>query len=272
MTSLHVNAEPMRAPHGYMGRRRWGGLALGIMLLAALPLPAAFAAPALPFRTAVNLGQAGNYAILSKAGISTTGTTAIRGNIGVSPIASTAITGFGLIMDATQTFSRSSLVAGRVFAANYASPTPARLTTAIANMQTAYTNAAGQLNPRATELGGGNIGGRVLPHGLYKWSSNVIIPTDVVLNGTADAVWIFQIAGTLNISAGKKVLLKGGALDKNIFWQVAGRTTLQTTSVMRGNILGKTAIVMRTGATLHGRALAQTAVTLDANTVRRPAF
>jgi hypothetical protein len=144
------------------------------------------------------------------------------------------------------------------------------LTTAVGNMQTAYTDAAGRKNPRATELGGGNIGGRVLLPGLYKWSTGVIIPADVTLSGSENAVWIFQIAGTLKISSGKKVILSGGARPKNIFWQVAGKTTLGTTAVFNGNILCKTAIVLKTGARLNGRALAQTAVTLDANAVRRP--
>ncbi len=265
MTALPVIAHHSTAP------RILAGLILGAAMIALAPAVSAETIR-LPIRNAVSLGLAGNFAILSKAGISTTGVTAIAGNIGVSPIASTAITGFGLTMDSSGQFSKSIKVTAKVFAANYASPTPARLTTAIGNMQTAYNDAAGRLNPREIELGGGNIGGRTLQHGLYKWSSGVTIPTDVTLNGSKDAVWIFQIAGTLNIAAGKKVLLKGGALDKNIFWQVAGRTTLQTTSVMHGNILGKTAIIMRTGAKLYGRALAQTAVTLDANTVKRPAF
>ena len=55
----------------------------------------------------VNLGTAGNFAILAKTGISTTGTTSIVGNIGVSPIAATAITGFGLILDRSGQFSKN---------------------------------------------------------------------------------------------------------------------------------------------------------------------
>ncbi|MBU2444675.1 MAG: T9SS type A sorting domain-containing protein [Bacteroidetes bacterium] len=39
---------------------------------------------------------------------------------------------------------------------------------------------------------------------------------------------------------------------------------------MKGIILCQTLIEMQTGATLNGRALAQSAVTLDANTVTRP--
>jgi hypothetical protein len=216
----------------------------------------------------VNLGTAGNFVLLSKSGISTTGTTSVRGNIGVSPIAATAITGFGLIMDRKNTFSTSSLVTGKAYAANYAPPTPTMLTTAVGDMQTAYTDAAGRTLPNYTELGAGNIGGLTLKPGLYKWSSAVTIPTNVTLSGSSTDVWIFQIAQTLGISSGKEVILIGGALAKNIFWQVGGQTTLGTTSKFNGIILGKTAIVMQTGAQLNGKALAQTAVTLDANTVQ----
>jgi hypothetical protein len=216
--------------------------------------------------TAVNLGTAANYIILTKTGVSTTGATHVQGNIGVSPIASTAITGFGLKQTAPN-YSTSSLVTGRIYAPNYAAPTPAQLTTAIGNMQTAYNNAAGRKNPNKIELGAGNIGGLTIKPGLYKWSSNVKIPSNVTLSGSNTGIWIFQVAGTLNVASGKHVILAGGALDKNIYWQVAGATTLGTTAVLRGTVLDKTAIVLKTGAKLYGRALAQTAVTLDANVV-----
>ena len=218
----------------------------------------------------VNLGTAGNFAILSQSGISTTGTTSIEGNIGVSPIAATAITGFGLIMDPSGQFSTSTLVNGKVYAADYAPPTPVNMGTAIGDMQTAYTDAAGRTLPDHTELGAGNIGGMTLAPGLYKWSSGVTIPTDVTLSGNSSAIWIFQVAGTLGISPATHVILAGGARANNIYWQVAGQTTLGTTSVFNGNILDQTAIVINTGATLNGRALAQTAVTLDANPITIP--
>ena len=136
-------------------------------------------------------------------------------------------------------------------------------------MQTAYTDAAGR-PAGVTELGAGNIGGLTLAPGVYKWSSGVSIPTNVTLRGGENDVWIFQIAGTLKISSGKMVILRSGAQAKNIFWQVAGATTLGTYSTFNGNILDKTNIAVQTGATLNGRALAQTAVTLDANTVTTP--
>lgn len=244
-------------------RRRWGSLAAYLALFAMTSV--ASAETMLP---PVPLGHAGNYTLLSKAGISTTGNTAILGPIGVSPIASTAITGFGLILDSAGRFSLSSQVLGKVYAASYAAPTPANLSTAIGDMQIAYSNAAARKNPNFINLGSGNIGGRVLQAGLYKFSTNLTIPTDVTLSGSKTAVWIFQIAGTMNVANGKKVILVGGALPKNIFWQVAGATVLGTTSQVSGNILGKTSIAMRTGARLNGRALAQTAVTLDANAIR----
>ena len=231
------------------------------------PVPEARAAgPA-----AVNLGTAGYFAILAKSGISTTGTTHVTGDIGVSPITATGMTGFGLTMDSSNTFATSSLVNGKAYAADYTPPTPATMTTAVSDMETAYTAAAGVTAPApVVELGAGNIGGMTLAPGVYKWSTGVTIPTDVTLAGGSDDVWIFQIAQTLDLSNGIHVNLSGGAQASNIFWQVAGQTTLGTTSVFNGNILDLKAIVLNTGATLNGRALAQTAVTLDAATVSTP--
>jgi Ice-binding-like len=221
----------------------------------------------------VNLGTAGNFVILAKSAISTTGTTSITGDIGVSPAAASFITGFGLTMDASQDpvsqFSTSSLVTGKVYATDYTPPTPAKMTTAVSDMETAYTDAAG-LASNVTELGAGNIGGMTLAPGVYKWSTGLTIPTDVTLSGSSTDVWIFQIAGTLSIASGKQVILSGGAQAKNIFWIVAGQTTLGTTSDFKGNILDQTAIVLNTGAKLNGRALAQTAVTLQSNIVTLP--
>ena len=216
----------------------------------------------------INLRSAGNFTVLSQAGISTTGITKVVGNIGVSPIAATGMTGFTLKMDRSGNFSRSSRVSGKIYAADYKAPTSNQLTIAIGDMQTAYNDAAGRLNPMVTELGTGNIGGLTLTPGLYKWTTPVTIPKDVILSGGKNDVWVFQIAGTLDIAPNVKVILKGGAQEKNIFWQVAGNVSLDTKSVFSGNILGKTAIVLKTGATLNGKALAQTAVTLDANKIK----
>jgi hypothetical protein len=221
----------------------------------------------------VNLGTAGNYAVLAKSGISTTGATAVTGNIGVSPIDHTAITGFSETMDVSNIFSTSAMVVGggKIYAADYTAPTPTNLTTAVSNMEAAYTDAAGRSLPDHTELGAGNISSMTLTPGLYKWGTSVSIDnTGVTLSGGANDVWIFQVGQDLTVANTAIVTLSGGAQAKNIFWQVAGQATLGTTSNFKGIILSQTAIVLNTGATLTGRALSQTAVTLDANAVTQP--
>lgn len=224
----------------------------------------------------VNLGAAGNYAILSQAGITNVAPSAVTGNMGVSPIAATAITGFSLTQDASNTFSTSPQVTGRVYAADYASPTPSRLITAVGDMQQAFTDAAGR-SADVTELGAGNIGGLTLPPGVYKWSTSVLIPTSVTLRGLATDVWIFQIAQDLTLSNSASVILRSalplgrlGPQARNVFWQVSGGVTLGSSAHLEGIVLGKTAITLGSTASVKGRLLSQTAVTLINNTVVRP--
>ena len=226
---------------------------------------------AIPGGVPVDLGTAKNYAILAESGISTVPPAAVTGNLGVSPAAATFITGFSLIADSTNVFSTSPQVTGKVYAADYTVPTPSALTTAVADMQLAYTNAAGRA-AGVTELGAGNIGGMNLTPGVYKWGTGLLIPTDLALTGTATDVWIFQVAQNLTMSSGTKILLAGGAQPKNIFWQVAGLVDLGTTAHFEGVILTQTSITLRTGASINGRLLAQTAVNLDSSSVVAPAL
>ena len=223
-------------------------------------------------RTApVNLGTAGDYAILSKTGISTVPNSVITGNIGVSPIDSTAITGFSLTIDATNEFSRSTQVTGKAFAADYASPTPSKLTTSISNMETAYTDAAGRA-VNYTELYTGDLSGQTLTAGVYKWGTGVLINSDVYLNGGANDVFIFQIAKGITQASNTKIILTGGAQAKNIFWQSAQTVEIGTGAHFEGIILGKTNISMGANASINGRLLAQTAVTLIKSTVVAPSM
>jgi hypothetical protein len=138
-------------------------------------------------------------------------------------------------------------------------------------MEAAYTDAAGRPTPNFTELGSGDISGRTLVPGLYRWSSGVSMTTDVHLNGGPNDVWIFQIAGGIAQASSAHILLDGGALPKNIFWQTVGPVTLDTSAHMEGIVLSQTAITLATGATINGRLLTQTAVTLGANTLTQPA-
>jgi hypothetical protein len=216
----------------------------------------------------VNLGMAGNYAILAKTAINNIPNSAITGDLGLSPAATSFITGFALT-NATG-FATSPQVTGKVYAADMASPTSSNLTTAVENMITAYNDAAGRPTPDFSELGTGNIGGQTLAAGLYKWTSTVTIPSDLTISGTADDVWIFQISGDLTMSSAVNITLSGGAKAKNIFWQVAGEVVIGTTSHFEGTILSMTGITLQTGASMNGIALAQTAVILDQNTVVKP--
>jgi len=218
----------------------------------------------------VNLGTAGSYAILAKSGISNVPTSAITGNLGISPAAATYITGLSLTADSTNVFSISPQVTGKVYAADYAVPSPSNLTTAIGDMQLAFTDAAGRA-PKVTELGAGNIGGMTLAPGVYKWGTGLLIPTSVTLTGSATDVWIFQIAQNLTVSGAANVVLSGGAVPKYVFWQVAGLANIGTTAHFEGVILSQTSIALATGASINGRLLAQTAVTIGGSTVVQPA-
>ena len=217
----------------------------------------------------VNLGTAGNYAILSKAGISTVPPSVITGDIGVSPAAATYITGFSLTADATNVFSTSPQITGKAYASNYASTTPSNLTTAISNMEIAYVDAA-ERTANYIELYTGDISGQTLTPGVYKWGTGVLITSDVTLHGGPNDVWIFQIAKGITQANGTRITLTGGAQAKNIFWQSAETVSIGTGAHFEGNILAMTKITSGTNSSIHGRLLAQTAVTLDATTVVVP--
>jgi hypothetical protein len=212
---------------------------------------------------AINLGAAGAYEILSESGISDTSGSSITGSMAVSPIAHTAITGFVLTLDGSGEFSTAPNVTGDIYAADYSAPTPANLTSAVGAMGTAYTDGAGRSDPNFTNLASGNLGGLTLTPGLYTWSTGVTIPTNCTISGGPNDVFIFQIAGTLGISAAKSIILSGGVVPSNIFWVVAGAVTIGANAVFEGVILGQTNIAVQTMAAVHGALYAQTAVTLD---------
>ena len=211
-------------------------------------------------QAAVNLQSTAGFVILAGSLVSNIQTSAITGDVGLSPAARSFITGFGL-----------TEVTGTIYAADdiFPADVPAMLTAAKGDLTTAYNDAAGRISTDIVILAG-NLGGLTLTPGLYKWSSVVSIPSNVTLAGGANDVWIFQIAQGLTVGNGAIVTLSGGAQAKNIFWQVAGQTTLGTTSNFKGIVLCQTAIVLNSGAVINGRALAQTAVTLIANTITAP--
>jgi hypothetical protein len=219
--------------------------------------------------TLIDIGTAGNYAILTKTGVTCVPPSAITGDIGVSPIAVTSITGFSLTADSTNKFSISGQVTGKVYAASHAAPTPSILTTAISNMEIAYTAAAGR-TPDYIEMYTGDISGKTLQPGVYKWGTGVLITSDVTLNGGVNDVFIFQIAKGITQSDGTKIILTGGALAKNIFWQASEAVSIGTGAHFEGILLAKTSVAIGANASINGRLLAQNQVALIKDTVVAP--
>jgi len=211
----------------------------------------------------VNLGTAGNFVILAQSAVTDVPTSAVTGDVGLSPA-----TGAGIGLTCAE-------VTGVVYSVDAAGPLPCvitdptRLTTAVGDKGTAYTDAQGRAADY-TELGAGNIGGLNLGPATYKWGTGVLIPTNVTLTGGANDVWIFQIAQGLTMSPGAQIILAGGALPQNIFWATFAAADLDTTTVFKGVILSQTSIAVKTGASVDGRLLAGTAVSLDQNRVTKP--
>ncbi len=262
-------------------------LAVSLLFCLTVPASALAAGPA-----TVNLLTAGNFVILTKTGVTNTGshTSFVTGNVGSSPITAAAMDNIfcseisGVIYGVDAAYTGSG--ATTCFAGNPGVPAvvppdanKTLVDIAVLDMGTAYTNAEGRTLPDGINLGtAGEIGGLTFAPGLWKWNTGVTISSNVTLSGSASDVWIFQIAGDLDIAAGGsvpagiKVLLAGGAQASNVFWQVGGVTgaTLGTYSTFNGTILTAKQVRIRTGAVLNGRALAQTQVTLDANPVTIP--
>jgi hypothetical protein len=224
---------------------------------------------------AVSLGMAGNFTIFADTGISNATTpAAITGNMGVGPgVTSTAITGFALTLPAASAYSTSAQVSGKVYAFDYAAPSPTNMTTSSNDMIAAYTDAAGRVLPDFLNLKTGNLAGLTLYPGLYRWGTAVTLPvgTSVTLSGGPNDTWIFQISGSLTTGAGTHVFLSGGAVAQNVVWQVAGTSvSLGANATFAGVVLAKDAINFGSHASINGRLLAQTAVNLNANNVTQP--
>jgi hypothetical protein len=230
---------------------------------------------------AVDLGDAEDYVILAKSGITNVPTSAITGNIGVSPIAAAAMTGFDLIMDSSDLYSLSTQIDGEAHASDYHEDTGTALTSAIENMMTAYNDAAGRPNEDGdrTNIGGGYLGGdsggesNPLTPGVYTFGTDVHIDTTLYF-GTdetlASDVFIIQMTGNLMQAANVDVILNGGVLAKNIFWQVAGHVEVGKGAHIEGVLLCGTKVDFLNGSSISGRVLAQTACNLGKATITSP--
>ncbi|KAJ7200650.1 hypothetical protein B0H12DRAFT_1036720 [Mycena haematopus] len=213
-------------------------------------------------------GNRGNFAILAKTGVSTVPNSIVTGDVGVSPVTVAALTGFSLVEDVTLQFWTSTQVDGRLMGATDASPTPALLTLAVLDMQTAFTDAMNRPGPDFVEFQAGLIGGSILVPGLYKWTTGVTITTGITIAGGPADTWIFQISGTLDQAANVQITLIGGALPQNILWAVTGAVTIGANTIFEGSVLAATTVVIGTNAIDNGCIYAQTAVTLQMATIQ----
>ena len=240
----------------------------------------ATAAAATP-TTRVDLGSAEDFAIIAKTGITAVPQSPITGDVGVSPISGRSMTGFDLKMHSSNTYATSDQIDGKAYAADYTSPTPKKMIQAISDMETAYTDAAGRpVDAANKDIKAGLISGTTFTAGVYKWGTDVMFSSDITIEGTSSDIFIFQTTGNVVAGSGARVMLKNTGLTgdaivdgpkaSNIFWQVAGQIDAGTTSHLEGVLLVKTTAVFKTGSSLNGRVLAQTACTLDKATITQP--
>lgn len=254
-SSVAVRGGRRRVHGRFVGRRSlpmaFGPLA--VLLVTGLLASSAGAAE-------VPLGTAGSFAVLAGSTVTNTGPSLISGDLGVSP--GSAVTGF----------PPGTLTAGTMHAGD------AVALQAQSDLTIAYDDAFGRTGGAAISAPLG--GGETLVAGVYTSAADIAVGGDLTLDGGGDpnSVFVFQAkTGTLITAAGTtsgipntRVLLRNGAQACNVFWQVGSSATIQTATQFAGNILALTAISMKTGATLHGRALARNAaVTLDNNRITR---
>jgi hypothetical protein len=215
----------------------------------------------------VEIGTAGNYAVLAKDSITTKATSTVTGNIAVS-VDSDSVIGFGLTLDSLGQFSTASQVTGKVFAKDYTGPVPAELTYAFFQMNEAYLDAEGRppYDDAMINTNGGAIGGLILTPGVYTFTiitKGITIDADVTFQGGPDDIFIIRTNGPLTMAPATEVILTGGVQAKNIFWQVAGDVTVGRDAEMQGVLLAGSDVLFEGGSTLEGRIMSQKGVTLQ---------
>ncbi len=216
----------------------------------------------------VYLGSAADYVILSKTGVSSTDVTSMVRNIGVATIASPALTRFGLILSPTGTYSTSSLVNGRVYAANSArTPVQDDLSGGACNGNRIHRRATTSPDRRAV---------RRRSHGadaLLRKPEQVGDPASRSCRrrGAPPAarpyVCLDQIAQNLTVESGGIVTLAGGANPANIFSSAArdepGIDGANVAVLARQHSQDR--LRSAPGRSMLGRTLAHAAPALDAN-------
>jgi len=191
------------------------------------------------------LGTASTYGILAGSTVTCVTGGTINADVGVSPGSTT--TGFPpcVITGSTQLATAAAAQAQ-------------------VDLTAAYNYLAGR--PCGTVITPADLGGRTLAPGVYCVASSMAVTGTVTLAGPANGVWVFQMGSTLTTGTGANIALSGGALARNVWWQVGSSATLGTGTTFRGNIIALTSITLVDNATMLGRALARNgAVSLGTN-------
>ena len=122
--------------------------------------------------------------------------------------------------------------------------------------------------PCGTVVGTADIGGSVLPAGVYCSGSTIGVTGGLTLDGggNTNSTFVFQ-AGSSLTGVGNIILING-AQAQNVYWVNGAAATIGVGSAWQGNILAVSSITLNDGVTLLGRALTRIgAVTLGNNNV-----
>jgi len=183
------------------------------------------------FSLAPPLGTAASFGAFSgaSAGLTNQGNhSAIHGSMGTNG-ASTTITGFtDAVTNITYTPGGYT---GTVYGGIYSAATPIT-TEVLADIQTAYNFISPGTLAGGYNIGTIELGGLTLTKGIYKSATTYqITGLDLTLDAQNDsnAVWIFQASSALTVgtaSVAQSVILKNGALAKNVFWYVGSAAVI----------------------------------------------
>lgn len=237
------------------------------------------------------------------AGMTNMGTaTQVNGDIGSTATGNSMVTGFHEAAPGddvyTKTPANDGTVNGTIYTctnsttganvAGVSAPDCAIATQARLDAQTAYQDLVALPVGGASPAPGANLAGITLAPGVYKapGGSFMIQGGDLTLDaqGDANATWVFQMATTLTVGGPgaafpQNIILAGGALAKNVFWQVGSFATINAAGggTMVGTIITQEGASFSTAGnvtplTLEGRVLSLGAsVTLVDTVINVPA-
>lgn len=224
--------------------------------------------------TTADLGTANSFAVLAGSTITDAGATSvIDGNVGLDPAGGASIadltcdemvagstiydndggyTGNGGVTGTLCRTTDAGLVLGAKNALIVAYDRLAATDNAACDRDTAAVENLSLLSP--------------LGPGIY-CADAFIIPTDLVLSGSATDIYIFRSRSTIDTDPDITV---SGPASCNIWWRAETSVTIGTGNTFVGNILALASISDDGGSTFAGRLLARNgAVTLNNTTINR---